>query len=340
MYLSHYIDHDLYDEDLFWELKQDFAGWKRQHFDQAGILKRDFKRVLMERGIFVPLKGYSDAIGLEMAISGNEPHIWTKEEIAVALKRKLNYHPKISILENEKSPVTTLKTKASSIQYRTQEAAKSEYRTPSYFPRNFENGQQKLIPPYQSIGPQTPILNPQELIAENRTNSFWVLPPVPVKTETIDPDMIVKFVKCFDHNKRYTGEPIRAGQLNTVFPRILIGRAEWYFTNHIRPNDMFSTIYNQLKQHFDTEVNQEHYYTDWTTVTFEKLRREYQSENLHQILQRLFDKLLLYQRALGPMYAGQKPLKAALIRACRGVPELEYALFRPANDVEKLLSEL
>ncbi|RKF55675.1 hypothetical protein GcM3_200064 [Golovinomyces cichoracearum] len=93
-YLSHYIDHDLYDEDLFWELKQDFAGWKREHFDLAGILKKDFKRVLMERGIFVPLKGYSDAIGLEMAISGSEPHIWTKEEIPAALKRKLNYHPK------------------------------------------------------------------------------------------------------------------------------------------------------------------------------------------------------------------------------------------------------
>ncbi|RKF81487.1 hypothetical protein GcC1_025027 [Golovinomyces cichoracearum] len=252
---------------FFWELKQDFAGWKREHFDQAGILKKEFKRVLMERGIFVPLKGYSDVIGLEMAISGSEPHIWTKEEIAAASKRKLNYHPKISILGNEKSLVTILKTEVSSIQYRTQEAAKSEYRTPSDFPRNFENGQQKLFPPYQSIGPQKPILNPQDLIAENRTNSFWVLPPVPVKTETIDPEMIVKFVKCFDHNKRYTGEPydilenkirillalaenmrIRAGKLNAVFPRILTGRAEWYFINHIRPNDMFSTMYNQLKQ--------------------------------------------------------------------------------------------
>ncbi|RKF55701.1 hypothetical protein GcM3_200066, partial [Golovinomyces cichoracearum] len=160
-YLSHYFDHDLYDEDICWELKQDFAGWKREHFDQAGILKKDFKRVLMERGIFVPLKGYSDTIGLEMAISGSEPHIWTKEEIAAALKRKLDYHPKFSILENEKSPVTISKTEASSIQYRTQEAAKYEYRNPSDFPRNFGNGQQKLFPTYQSIGPQKPILNPQ-----------------------------------------------------------------------------------------------------------------------------------------------------------------------------------
>ncbi|RKF53374.1 hypothetical protein GcC1_221025 [Golovinomyces cichoracearum] len=36
-YLSHYIYHDLYDEDLFWELKQDFAGWKRENFEQENL---------------------------------------------------------------------------------------------------------------------------------------------------------------------------------------------------------------------------------------------------------------------------------------------------------------
>ena len=99
-------------------------------------------------------------------------------------------------------------------------------------------------------------------------------------------------------------------------------------------------MYEKLKQHFDTEVNHEQYYTNWTTVSFDKLRRDYSNENLHKILQRMFDKLLLCQRALGPMYAGQQPLKTAIIRACCGIPELEYALFRPADDVEKLFSEL
>ncbi|TQS39021.1 hypothetical protein Golomagni_00462 [Golovinomyces magnicellulatus] len=130
-YLSYYIDHDLYDEDLFWELKQGFAGWKIHYFDQAGILKKDFKRVLMKRGIFVPLKGYSDSIGREIAISGDEPHTWTKEEITVVLKRKVNYYPEISILENKKNPVSILKTETSSSQSRAQEAVKSESGNPS-----------------------------------------------------------------------------------------------------------------------------------------------------------------------------------------------------------------
>ena len=108
----------------------------------------------------------------------------------------------------------------------------------------------------------------------------------------------------------------------------------------MHPREKFSAMYAKLKQHFDTEVNHEHYYTDWTTTSFNKLRRENPNESLHQILQRLFDKLLLCQRTLGPMFAGQQPLKTAVIQACRGVPELEYALFRPADDVEKLFSEL
>ncbi|RKF95966.1 hypothetical protein GcM1_067002, partial [Golovinomyces cichoracearum] len=55
-YISYYIYQDLYDEKHFWEFKQDFSGWKRIHFDTAGILKKDLKRTLLERGIFVPLK--------------------------------------------------------------------------------------------------------------------------------------------------------------------------------------------------------------------------------------------------------------------------------------------
>ncbi|RKF74332.1 hypothetical protein GcM1_240118 [Golovinomyces cichoracearum] len=99
-YISYYIDQDFYDEELFWEFKQDFSGWKRIHLDTDGILKKDLKRKFSEKGIFVPLKGYADSIALEMVISEEKPYVWTKEEITAALKRKINYHPKISILEN------------------------------------------------------------------------------------------------------------------------------------------------------------------------------------------------------------------------------------------------
>ncbi|TQS37450.1 hypothetical protein Golomagni_02077 [Golovinomyces magnicellulatus] len=103
-YITYYVDQDLYDEDLFWEFKQDFIGWKKHHFDTAGILKKDLKRILLERGIFVPSKGYTDSLALEMVINEKEIHVWTTDEIKTALKKNINYHPKIGILKNSLTP--------------------------------------------------------------------------------------------------------------------------------------------------------------------------------------------------------------------------------------------
>lgn len=86
---------------LFWNLKQGFSGWKRCHFDTVGILKKDMKRILLERGIFVPLKGYPDSVVLEIAISKEEPHDWTDEEISAGLKRNMNYHPRTFLVEKK-----------------------------------------------------------------------------------------------------------------------------------------------------------------------------------------------------------------------------------------------
>lgn len=268
----------------------------------------------MERGIFVPSKGYADSLALEMVISEEEPHVWTLDEITAALKRNINYHPKIGILKNRQTPHISLKIEESynqNNQNLRQTPIRSNTKQPSEPPTKFPIKQSYSATPFQSIGPQLSEYDNQNIVVKSQLESFWTLPPVPVQTEPIDPDVIVKFVKCFDNKKRYTGEPydiledktriflalaenmnIRPGQLHAVFPRILTGRAEWYFINHMRPYDMFSTMYAQLKQHFDTEVNHEHYYTDWTTTSFDKLRREFSSESLHQILQRLFDKLL------------------------------------------------
>ncbi|RKF55682.1 hypothetical protein GcC1_202016 [Golovinomyces cichoracearum] len=85
-YLSNYIHRDLYDEELFWEFKQDFDGWKISHFDTAGILRKDLKKVLLERGILLSSKGYPDSAALEMIIADEEPHTWTSEEITATLK--------------------------------------------------------------------------------------------------------------------------------------------------------------------------------------------------------------------------------------------------------------
>ena len=59
-----------------------------------------------------------------------------------------------------------------------------------------------------------------------------------------------------------------------------------------------------------------------------------------EVLQALLDKLQLCQRALGLGYIGENQLIAATQRACRGVSELEFALFTPATTFEELSSKL
>ncbi|RKF63808.1 hypothetical protein GcC1_136014, partial [Golovinomyces cichoracearum] len=192
-YISYYIDQDLYDEEHFWEFKQDFSGWKRIHFDTADILKNDLKRTLLERGIFVPLKGYADSIALVMVISEEEPHVWTTEEIAAVLKRKINYHPKISILENRHSSHTSLKIEKNKNQNLGQKPARSNIKQLSEPPNNPLLMQESLNTSFQSIGPQSSQYDNQNMVLRPPMGSFWTLPPIPVQTEPIDPDVIVNF---------------------------------------------------------------------------------------------------------------------------------------------------
>jgi hypothetical protein len=54
----------------------------------------------------------------------------------------------------------------------------------------------------------------------------------------------------------------------------------------------------------------------------------------------LLNKLQLCQRALGPAYAGEDALRTIVIRACRNLPELEIALYKPARVYKKLFADL
>ncbi|KAM4062413.1 hypothetical protein HRG_011188 [Hirsutella rhossiliensis] len=189
--------------------------------------------------------------------------------------------------------------------------------------------------------------------------AYTKLPPDDIPNATVDGDTQQKFMKLWDKDKNYTGEPydllddkirifmsicyniqVKPSQFHALFPRILAGRAQTFYIDKIEWTTTFRKAYDSIKQHFDTEVNHVHYYTDWTTTTFNSIRAQDASKSLHEVLQLLFDKLQLCQRALGPDYAGNIPLRTTLIIACRGVPELEHALFKPAAKIETLFADL
>ena len=133
---------------------------------------------------------------------------------------------------------------------------------------------------------------------------------------------------------------IQEEQFHAVFPRILTGRAETFYIQVVERDDSFASAYMAIKNHFDHDVHHQHYYTDWTTTTFARTRAENPEKGLHEVLQILLDKLQLCQRALGQNFEGEDALRTTVINACRGVPELEMALFKPATICEGLFSDL
>ncbi|KAK1912580.1 hypothetical protein P3342_004516 [Pyrenophora teres f. teres] len=114
------------------------------------------------------------------------------------------------------------------------------------------------------------------------------------------------------------------------------------------PDDQFqSTAFDErsaahaatLKNHFDTDVNHSHYYADWTTISFAKVRRENPDKTLHEVLDIMLDKLQLCQRALGQQYMGEY----ALHDGHHSVPRrqrVSMALYRPSLECEVLFGDL
>ncbi|KAM4061487.1 hypothetical protein HRG_013175 [Hirsutella rhossiliensis] len=172
-------------------------------------------------------------------------------------------------------------------------------------------------------------------------------------------DLPNKFMKLWNKDDSYTGEPynllddklriflticynnhVKPSQFHALLPLILAGRAKSFYIDNIKCTITFRKAYDSFKQHFDTDVNKVHYFAEWTTITFNKLRAENATKSHHEVLQLLFDKLQLCQRALGKEYAGDVPLRLTLMNACRGVPELENALFKPADKTENLFADL
>jgi hypothetical protein len=70
------------------------------------------------------------------------------------------------------------------------------------------------------------------------------------------------------------------------------------------------------------------------------MKQKNPDQTLHQAFDHLLDKLQLYQRALGPVYAGKNALRTTVIRACRNLPEFKIALYKLARVCKKLFADL
>ncbi|CAE7221385.1 hypothetical protein PTTW11_11413 [Pyrenophora teres f. teres] len=207
--------------------------------------------------------------------------------------------------------------------------------------------------------PQQPIMGVPDRPPELPYDPYKTLPPRWSRNDRLNANTITQFSKIWDNSKKYTGDAydllddkikiffsicwqvdIKEEEFHAVFPRILTGRAEMFYIQIVERDDSFASAYMAIKNHFDHDVHHQHYYTDWTTTNFARTRIENPEKGLQEVLQILLDKLQLCQRALGKNFEGEDALRTTVINACRGVPELEMALFKPALICEGLFSDL
>ncbi|KAI0993883.1 hypothetical protein K3495_g14301 [Podosphaera aphanis] len=338
--LQDYTYGNLIRDDLFFAFQEDFASWAETNFDKINQpFKRELKLLLRKRGIYTGKN--NGPIGRQLAnlLKIESCPEWPVDE------RCPNPHQRFSRGKAEaKQEDTEVLLQGTS--FLDSNGSQQKEKLQGSVTSNLSKNKQ---PPRQSqVGTSTMLQNP-----------YITLPPEPTINEDLDPHVLTQFAKLWDKGKMYTGEPydilddklriflnickflkIRPGQFHAALPRILKGRAETYYLHFIGPEASFALAYMKLKAHFDTEINHNTYYTDWTTTTFPKVRQENSENSLQEVLQILIDKLELCQRALGPNYTGEEVLRTAVIMACRGVPELKNALFKPAKYCEELYSDL
>ncbi|KAM4060975.1 reverse transcriptase (RNA-dependent DNA polymerase) [Hirsutella rhossiliensis] len=344
--------------DLLGYFQQHFEEWTEDTWDRApNEYKRALRKLLRKRGI------YTEQEFTEMVFD-ERTAAFRRQTALLGSNASTNPHP-------SQPPSPSVTPLAAPHQGLNEPQPIKTLTSPPNAPTPAPTIQDKPAPTSLTIHPTSyrfqnpdlvqPVTNPipEHLSGPATFGEYMKLPPDNIPNAIVDSDIQQKFMKTWNKDRNYTGEPydllddklrlflsncshiqVKPSQFHALFPRILDGRAQRFYLDKITWATTFRQAYDIFKQHFDTEVNHVHYHTDWTTITFNSIRAQDASKTPHEVLQTLFDKLQLCQRALGREYGGDLLLRTTLMKACRGVPELQYALFKPADNVEHLLADL
>lgn len=362
--------------DFLESFQEDFARWKEHHFESLNrALKKELLGTLGNKGIFsYEKKGTDTAIKLFNIVEGN----CTVPDDAIRGTARYPILPLLSSPTPDRTtPLPPLpnisysnsKGKGPMPQQPIErEGPKAPFLTYSQTPRDPYSRspaaryaelprQQGNIPSYyyQNL-PAQPVLNNTYQPLQNP----YELPPTHhTMNEKLVPEKLIQFQKSWKKENNYTGKPydiladktrmfinlcqrldILDTQYTSIFPDILEGRASMYYMHSIGPGFDWKDLYERLDHHFNTKVNHNQYWTDWTTMSFARCKQENPDKSPHEALEIMIDKLTLAQRALGRDFQGEVPLHTAIVRACRGQPELEQAMFSIQPTCEALFSDL
>ncbi|KAM4055260.1 transposase [Hirsutella rhossiliensis] len=335
--------------DLLGYFQQHFEEWTEDTWDRApNEYKRALRKLLRKRGI------YTEQEFTEMVFD-ERTAAFRRQTALLGSNASTNPHP-------SQPPSPSVTPLAAPHQGLNEPQPIKTLTSPPNAPTPAPTIQDKPAPTSLTIHPTSyrfqnpdlvqPVTNPipEHLSGPATFGEYMKLPPDNIPNAIVDSDIQQKFMKTWNKDRNYTGEPydllddklrlflsncshiqVKPSQFHALFPRILDGRAQRFYLDKITWATTFRQAYDIFKQHFDTEVNHVHYHTDWTTITFNSIRAQDASKT---------PRTSALPTSPWQEYGGDLLLRTTLMKACRGVPELQYALFKPADNVEHLLADL
>ncbi|KJZ72869.1 hypothetical protein HIM_07813 [Hirsutella minnesotensis 3608] len=349
--------------ELLGSFQEDFEDWEEEDFKKVDPrVRKVLRNTLRFRGIYTgKLNAKITAFLVNLKNRDRLPE-WDEDDLrdAILYEKTAAYRRQQELLRRSPSPTATPTATPAATPAPTPAPVTPDPNLPQ------DPSKDQALPSSQDNLPHQDQYLPrpsqqQELVIRPAINreAYRIVPPVQVPNEDLDPAIANQFSKLWDRKLNYSGDVydilddkiryfldacltagIKPSQFHALFSNILTKRAKNFFVHQVSRDSTFAEMYQKMKQHFDTEVNRQQYHTDWTSISFTQLRKESPEKPLGEILQALLDKLQLCQRALGNSYGGEDQLISTTIRACRGVPELEFALFVPAMTFEGLSSQL
>ncbi|CAD6502171.1 BgTH12-02410 [Blumeria graminis f. sp. triticale] len=341
--LTDWEEYKEHGEDLFLLFKEEFADWTSDMFGK------------IKSGVYTGKKTIPIGIAMVTLLNCEELPEWPQiKEIDLPDQgqqfQQQKVAPKQTGYQSEEGQA--LNSMLPTLKQQSQPPFRP-IRSQSPYP--WENDQPRPAP--GTLYPQRPAV--RAVVDYKTFDDYNDLPPRDVQNERVDANTQTSFIKLWNRNQNYTGEAydlldnkvryflricynlsIPVQYFHGLFSHILDGEAQAFYLSYVPKDDTFYNQYTKMKYHFDTEINHHQYYTDWTNITFANFRSKTPDKPLQEVLDAFLKKKQLCQRALGEMYIGESLLRTQIITNCKGVPELEVALFNPGKSCEELFSQL
>jgi hypothetical protein len=134
---------------------------------------------------------------------------------------------------------------------------------------------------------------------------------------------------------------VEESYFDRAFSSMLKGRAlEFYYDKIIGREYTFVQMVDMIRTHFETEENRQKYLSEWRETTLMSTVRKHPDKTRLECLELMLDNLRAAQRGLSVQYQTEHTLRDQVLNACRGVPECNLALFKPAPTFEGLCADL